>query len=78
MLTVTPHIKPRKRMEGRQGLLGVNTFLTKRIQLSYLPWIKYFGLPVSVTWPVYRNVKDEDSSLGIGLKGMYTSSVSLE
>ena len=46
----------------------INTFLTKYIQLSYLQWIKYFGLPISVTCPVYRLVKDEDSSLGVGLK----------
>ena len=38
--------------------------------------MKYFGLPISVTWTVYRNV--EESSLGIGLKGMYISSVSSE
>ena len=28
---------------------GVNTFLTKLIQLSCLPRMKYFGLPNSVT-----------------------------
>ena len=26
---------------------------------------KYFGLPMSVTWPVYRNVNAEQSSLGV-------------
>ena len=38
-------------------------------------------MPISVTWPIYRNVNDEDyeeSSLGISLRGMYISSVSLE
>ena len=29
-------------------------------QLRYLPCIKYFGLPVSVTFPVNRNVNDEE------------------
>ena len=28
------------------------------------------------TWSVSRNVNDEESSLGIGLKGIYISSVS--
>ena len=36
-----------------------NTFLTKQIQLSHLPCLEYFGLSVSVTFPVYRNVNDE-------------------
>ena len=45
-------------------------------QLRYLPCIKYCGPPVSVSCPVYRNVSDEESSFGIGLKGMYISSVS--
>ena len=27
-------------------------------------------LPMSVTWPVYRNDNDEESPLGTGLKGM--------
>ena len=48
----------------------------KSIQLSYLPSIKHCGPPISVTWPDDRNVKDEESSLGVGLKGMYISSVS--
>ena len=43
--------------------------------LSYLPRIKYFGLPFSVKWPVYRNFNDEESSLSIGLKLIYISSV---
>ena len=47
-------------------------------ELSYLPCIKYCGLPVSVNCSVYRNVNDEESSFGIGLKGMCISSVSLE
>ena len=46
--------------------------------LSYLPITKYFGLMISVTWPVYRNVNDGESSLGIDLKGMDISSVSSE
>ena len=29
--------------------------------LSYLPRIKYFGPSVSVSWPGYRNVNDEES-----------------
>ena len=29
-------------------------------QLSDLPCIKYFGLPISVSCPVYRNVNDEE------------------
>ena len=56
----------------------VNTFLRRWIQLSYLALIKFFCLPISVTWLVHRNVSDEESSFGTGLKGMYTSSVSLE
>ena len=46
--------------------------------LSYLPWIKYFGLQVSVTWLVYRNINDKESSLGISHKGICISSVSWE
>ena len=38
----------------------INTFLTKYIQLSYLPCIKYFGLPVSVSCPVDGNVIEEE------------------
>ena len=56
----------------------VNTFLTKYLQLSYLPSIKYFGLPVSVSCPVYSKVDGEESSFGIGLKGMYISFMNLE
>ena len=48
------------------------------IQLSCLPRVKYFGLSIPVTLPVYRNVNDVVSSLGIGLRGMYISSVSSE
>ena len=40
--------------------------------------VKYFGLPVSVNCPVYRNVNDEESSFGIGLNGIYSFSVSSE
>ena len=46
----------------------LNTFLTKSIQPSCLPRIKYFGLPIPVTWPVYRNVNDAEPSHGVGLK----------
>ena len=53
----------------------MNSFLTKSVQLSYLPPVKYFDLSVSVTWPVYRNVNDEESSLGVGLKKIYVSFV---
>ena len=38
----------------------VNTFLTEQIQLSYLPCIKYFGQPISVSFPIERNVHDEE------------------
>ena len=48
----------------------INSFLTKWIQLCGLPRVKYFDLPMSVTSPVYRNVNDEESSLGVGLKGI--------
>ena len=50
---------------------GLNIFLTKQLQVSCRPRIKYFGLPISVAWPVYRNVNDEETSFGISLKGMY-------
>ena len=33
---------------------------------------------IIITWPMYRNVSDEESSLGIDLNGMYISSVSWE
>ena len=56
----------------------VNTFLSKSVQLSFLPRIQCFGLPISVTWPVYRTVNDKESSLGIGLKGILDSSESSE
>ena len=46
--------------------------------LSYLPIINYFGLPIPITLPVYRNVNYKESSFGIGLKGMYISPVNLE
>ena len=38
----------------------VNTFLKGSIQLSYLPYINYFGLPISTNSPVYRNIDDEE------------------
>ena len=43
-------------------LLGclVNIFLTGYSHPSYLPCTKYFGLPVSFSCPVYRNVNDEE------------------
>ena len=52
----------------------VNTFLTESIQLSCLPRVKYFGLSISLTWSVYRNVNDEESSLSVGLQRIYISS----
>ena len=55
-----------------------NTFLTKSMYLSHLPCINMFGLPPSASCPVYRNVNDEESSFGIGLKGMYICFGSLE
>ena len=30
------------------------------IQLSYLPGIEYFAMPISVTCPVYRNTNDKN------------------
>ena len=32
------------------GPQNVSTFRTRQIQLSYLLCIKYFGLPISVSW----------------------------
>ena len=32
----------------------------RHIQPTYLPCIQYFGLPISVSCPVYRNVNDEE------------------
>ena len=55
-----------------------DTFPMKQIQLNCLPRIKYFGLPVCVTWPVYRNINDEESSLSVHLTRIYISSVRLE
>ena len=34
-----------------------------------LPPIKYFGLLISVTWPVYRNINAKEFSFGVSLKG---------
>ena len=45
--------------EATSPSTDLNIFLTKSIQLSYLPCIKCFRLPVSVSCPVYRNVNDE-------------------
>ena len=56
----------------------MNTFLAKEVQLRCLPRIKYFGLPISVTWPVYRNINGIESSLDVCLKRIDISSVSLE
>ena len=47
----------------------LNTFLTRYIQMNYLSRIKYFGLPISVSRPVYRNVNDEESLLVSVSKG---------
>ena len=38
-----------------------NTFLARQMQLSYRLW--YFGLPISVSCPIYRNVNDEECLL---------------
>ena len=46
--------------DTEQTSTGVNTFLTKQNQMSYLPCIKYSGLPISVSCPVHRNVNDEE------------------
>ena len=54
------------------------TFLMKYMQLSCLPRIKYFGLPMFVTWPVYRNVNDKKFSHGVDLKRIYISFVCSE
>ena len=56
----------------------INMILTNYTQLSYLPGIKYFGLPFSVTWSVYRSINDKESSFSVGLKLMYISSVCLK
>ena len=37
--------------------------------------MKWFGLPISVILPVYRNVNAKESSIIIVLKGMYIFSV---
>ena len=55
-----------------------NFFSDEVNSLSYLTCIKYFGLPISVSCPVDRSVYDEESSLSIGLKGIYISPISLE
>ena len=55
----------------------VNTFLTKYVQLCYLPCIKQFGLPVSVRRPVYTN-DHRVSPCGVSLQGMYICFVSSE
>ena len=39
---------------------SVNTLLKNSVQVSDLPCIRYFGLPVSVSCPMDRNVNDED------------------
>ena len=56
----------------------LNTIVTKYIELSCLPRIKYCGLPISVTWPVYRDGSDEESCSGVSLERIYISSVSSE
>ena len=38
----------------------ISTFLTKYIQLSYLPSIKWFDLPASVSCPAYRKVNGKE------------------
>ena len=49
--------------------------MERRSSRNTLIMIKYFGMPISVTRPIYRNINNEESSLGIGLKRMYISSV---
>ena len=49
------------------------TFLKKKIQLSYLPCIMWFDLPVSVSCPVYRNVNDEESLSLVSISNGSTS-----
>ena len=39
----------------------LNMFLTKYIQLSYRQCIEWFGLPVFIGCPDYRNVNQEQS-----------------
>ena len=41
-------------------VLDLTLILTKYTPLSYFPFIKYFGLPISNSCPVYRNVNDEE------------------
>ena len=54
------------------AVILLNTFLMNQIQLRYLPPIKQFGLPVSVSCPVCTN-DHRVSPFGIGLKGMRIS-----
>ena len=49
--------------------LEVNTFLTKSLQLSYLPCTKYFALLISVSCPVYRNATTKSLPLVSDSKG---------
>ena len=51
-------------------VLTVEHFSTDINSLSYLPRIKYFGLPISVTWKVERKVNDEESSLSVGFTSL--------
>ena len=45
----------------------------KQIQLIYLPCNEYFGLPVSVTFPVNRNVNDEECLPLVSVSKGFTS-----
>ena len=56
----------------------VFNFRDKVNSAGCLPQIKYFGLTVSISWPVCRNANSEESSLGVSLIRIYISSVSLE
>ena len=47
-------------------------------QLSYLPCIKYCGLLISVTCPVYRNVSDEENLLLVLVSKGLTSLLSVQ
>ena len=56
------------------GVPIADTFLRKYNQLRYLPRIQYFGLLVSVSCLVYRNVNDAKCLLLVGLSvGCLTS-----
>ena len=51
---------------------------TKYFPLSYLPCIKCFGLPISVSCPVYGNVKDDESLPLVSVSKGCTSLLSVQ